>query len=155
MYHRFRQNKERLTGWPPESGDENVCNHHAGCMFPHKLKCELRKRHFWFFSRPENFLRRVPIRRRYVFFNQMSIRQGDFDDFLHTAQNRTGQWASRKVQIKFCRNIKTPIFPCWVDFWKKNTCLLRSATRRRKFSGRAKNQKWRLRNSHFNLCWFV
>ena len=51
-------------------------------FFLQKLKCELRKRHFWFFSRPENFLRRVPIRRRYDYFFKESYSTRGFQWFL-------------------------------------------------------------------------
>ena len=47
-----------------------------------------------------------------IFKNQMSIQQGDFDDFLNTAQNRTGHWASKKVHIQRNQNEPNAAVAC-------------------------------------------
>ena len=64
------------------------------------------------FSRPESFLRRVAIRRRYAFlFSEIDPTRGFRCFFWDTAQNRTGHWASQKVQIPCNLNKKITEIP--------------------------------------------
>ena len=47
----------------------------------HKLKCELRKRHFWFFRDPKIFYGELRFEEGMVFYFQKSTQQGDLGVF--------------------------------------------------------------------------
>ena len=67
---------------------------------------------FDFFRDPNFFYGELLFEEGMIFLKQKSTQQGDFDDFLHTAQNRTGQWASKKGTNFIHVNLSNVVVAC-------------------------------------------
>ena len=72
QYHRLQRIKDRWPPLPNRFWREIGGFSQARIAFFQKLKCELRKRHFWK-KKSKKIERRAPLRRRVIFFKKITV----------------------------------------------------------------------------------